>query len=182
MATTGLGLLIEEHRGEIASAWRTAVERELGVREPGCSFAVVPMLREMALMLGAKPDAHRRREALTRCAVLVRSSAESAQLAREFKLLRRCLWLALRARGAPVSHGDRQALDEWLGDALAEALERLERVRLRAASFQQPALVPALARRVKPPPLPRRAGAPARKPAPRAQEPALQIEPLDILS
>ncbi len=156
MGTTGLGLLLEEHRAEIAAAWRQAVGRELGVKEPSLAYAVAPLLREMALTVGVGAEPCRSREAWTRCAVMVRSTAAPAQLAREFKLLHRCTWEALRARGAPVSPADRRAADEWLDEALAEALDRLERVRLRVAAFAQhaPVMIPALAKRTAPPPLP----------------------------
>ncbi|GEJ56355.1 hypothetical protein [Anaeromyxobacter diazotrophicus] len=186
MSATGMGLLLEEHRTEIGTTWRQAVERELAVREPALAFAVAPLLREMALALGGDAEARRSREAWTRCAVLVRSSAAPAQLAREFKLLHRCLWQALKTRGAPISQGERLAADEWLDEALAEALERLERVRLRAASFEQhgPVVIPPIARQTRaavpprptPPPLPRRATA---RPAPAAPEPILELEPID---
>ena len=159
VGSTGLGLLLEEHRGEIATAWRRGVERELAVKDPALAFAVAPLLREMSLSLGGDAD-RRSRDAWNRCAVLVRSNAGSAQLAREFKVLHRCIWEALRARGAPVGPAERLAVDEWLDEALAEALDRLERVRLRAASFEQRAavIIPPVARllRQTPPPLPRR--------------------------
>ncbi|HEX8959747.1 MAG TPA: hypothetical protein VF770_07985, partial [Solirubrobacterales bacterium] len=58
---------------------------------PALGFAVAPLLREMALALGGGGDAGRSREAWTRCAVLVRSHASPAQVAREFKLVRRCI-------------------------------------------------------------------------------------------
>lgn len=187
MGATGMGLLLEEHRTEIAGAWRQAVERELGVREPALAFAVAPLLREMALALGGEAEQRRSRDAWSRCAVLVRSSAAPAQLAREFKLLHRCLWEALKARGAPVAQAERTAADEWLDEALAEALDRLERVRLRAASFERQGavVIPPVARQVRapapprptPPPLPRRA-APVR-PAPAPEEPILELEPID---
>ncbi len=158
MGATGLGLLLEEHRGEIVSAWRRAVERELGTKEPALAFAVAPLLREMALALGGRADPQRSHEAWTRCAVLVRSNAAPAQLARETKILHRCTWDALRARGVPVTQSERLAADEWLAEGLAQALDRLERVRLRLASFDRgPVIVPAVARaRPVPPPLPPR--------------------------
>ena len=137
MGSTGLGLLVEEHRGEIVAAWREGVRREIGVTEPALAFAAAPLVRELGLALGGQGDERRSEEARTRCAVLVRSNAAPAQLAREFKVLHRCMWDALRARGAPVSQADRRAADEWLDDALVEALERLERVRLRLASFDR---------------------------------------------
>ncbi len=189
MGATGMGLLLEEHRGEIIAAWRQAVERELAVSEPALAFAVAPMLREMALAVGGDGLIQRSHEAWTRCAVLVRSNASSAQLAREMKLLHRCLWDALRLRGAPVSPTERRAADEWLDEALAEALDRLERVRIRAASFESgPVIVPPIARRTMaaqgarvpqaPPPLPvRRTPPPLRK----AQEPVLEVSANDVM-
>jgi hypothetical protein len=158
VGATGMGLLLEEHRGEISTAWRQAVERELGVKDPALAFAVAPLLREMSLALGGEANAKRpSRDAWTRCAVLVRSTAASAQLAREFKLLHRTLWEALRARGTPVAPADRAAADEWLHEALAEALDRLERVRMRAAAFERgPVVIPPVARQQRPPPLPSR--------------------------
>jgi hypothetical protein len=187
--STGMGLLLEEHRTEIGGAWRQAVERELGVREPALAFAVAPLLREMSLTLGSEGEARRSRDAWTRCAVLVRSSASAAQLAREFKLLHRCLWDALKARGAPIAQGERTAVDEWLDEALAEALERLERVRLRAASFEQqgPVIVPPVARQTRapipprptPPPLPRRGVPPQLRTVTPSDEPIIELEPID---
>ncbi len=182
MGSTGLGLLLEEHRAEIAGAWRQAVGQELGAKDPALAFAVAPLLRELALALGAGAERCRSREAWTRCAVMVRSTAAPAQLAREFKLLHRCAWEALRARDAPVSPGDRRAADEWLDEALAEALDRLERVRLRIASFEQraPVVIPALAGRSTPPPLPARRA--VRPPPPRKQVsagPVLELEPIE---
>jgi hypothetical protein len=160
VGSTGLGLLLEEHRGEIIATWRQRIQRELGVAEPALAFAVAPLLREMALALGGQGAEARSRDAWTRCAVLVRSTASAAQLAREFKLLHRGIWEALRARGAPVSQLDRGSADEWLDEALAESLERLERVRLRVASFARtPVVIPAAARTT-PPPLPPRARRP----------------------
>lgn len=186
MGSMGMGLLLEEHRTEIAGAWRQAVGRELSLKEPALAFAVAPLLREMALALGGAGEGRRSRDAFTRCAVLVRSSAAPAQLAREFKLLHRCLWEALRTRGAPIAQAERLAADEWLDEALAEALERLERVRLRAASFTQqgPLIIPPVARQVRaaapprptPPPLPRRSS-PVRQAKP-AEEPILELDPI----
>lgn len=190
MGSTGLGLLLEEHRGEVVAAWRDRVQRELGAGEPALAFAVAPLLREMVFALGGEGSEQRSRDAWTRCAVLVRSTAGASQLAREFKLLHRCIWDALRARGAPVTQSDRGALDEWLDDALAEALERLERVRLRTASFDRPPTArpipparPPVApvARTSPPPLPARRGRPvvvAARPAIKADEPILEAEPL----
>lgn len=180
MAATGMGLLLEEHRGEIALAWRQAVEREIGTREPALAFAVAPLLREMSLALGGRADAQRSHQARMRCAVLVRSSAAPAQLAREVKILHRCTWGVLRARGTAVTQSERLAVDEWLDETLAEALERIERVRMRMAALERgPVVVPAAARaRQGPPPLPPR----ARPPLPRAEpvrgQPTAAVEPL----
>jgi hypothetical protein len=175
-----LGLLLEEHRVEIATAWRQAAEQELGIKEPALAFAVAPLLRELGLALGGEADPLRSRDAWTRCAVLVRSTVAPAQLAREFKLLHRCTWDALRLRGAPVGQAERRAADEWLDEALAEALDRLERVRLRVAAFEPRGamVVPALGR-AKPPPLPPRR-APAPPPARSVDAGAvIELGPLD---
>ncbi len=182
MGSTGLGLLLEEHRGEIAVAWKQAAARELGAREPALAFVVAPLLRELALVMGNESEPHRSHEAWNRCAVLVRSTAVPGQLAREFKLLHRCTWEALRARDAPVSPADRRAADEWLDEALAQALDRLERVRIRAAAYSQPApvVIPARAAPPTPPPLPRRAPRPPPLPRSRAPEDRLiELEPIE---
>jgi hypothetical protein len=182
VGATGLGLLLEEHRGDIAAAWRLAVEGELGIRDPALAFAVAPLLREAALALGGAGDPRRpSRDAWTRCAVLVRSSASPAQLAREFKVLHRAIWDALRARGVPVSPGDRAAADEWLQEALAEALDRLERVRLRASALEKASspLPPIV--RAKPPPLPARPPPVARAGARTAEQQPIELEPLPHL-
>lgn len=181
MGSTGLGLLLEEHRGEIATSWKQAVARELGVKEPALAFAVAPLLREMALAVG-EPERRRSDEPWTRCAVLVRSTALPAQLAREFKLLHRCAWEAIRARGAPVSPAERRAADEWLDEALAQALERLERVRMRSAAYANGPVVipPRPISRTPPPPLPRRAPRPPPLPKGRARpEEVIELEPLE---
>jgi hypothetical protein len=187
--------LLEEHRGEITAAWREAAERELGTKEPALAFAVAPLLRELSLSLGGEGDPRRSREAWKRCAVLVRSNASPGQLAREMKLLHRAAWNALRARGAPVSQADRRAADEWLDDALAEALDRLDRVRQRVAAFEPhaPVVIPSRPGGMaapRPPPLPERGRAatpvPRVVPAPAApvsrrlldEEPILELEPL----
>jgi hypothetical protein len=180
VGATGVGLLLEEHRTEIATAWRQGVERELGAKDPALAFAVAPMLREMSLALGGDPR-RASRDGWQRCAVLVRSTASPAQLAREFKLLHRAIWEALRGRGVPVSMADRAAADEWLQEALAEALDRLERVRIRAAALERP---PAIVR-PKPPPLPPRAArgraaeAPARDPRAAGEQP-IELEPASL--
>jgi hypothetical protein len=181
--------LLEEHRAEIATAWRQAVERELGAKDPALAFAVAPLLREMALALGGSADPRRpARDGWARCAVLVRSTATPAQLAREFKLLHRAIWEALRARGVPVAPADRVAVDEWLHEALAEALDRLERVRIRVAALERgPVVVPPVAR-AKPPPLPHRAPPPPpatrteelRSEARAVTEQAIELEPVSL--
>ena len=63
--------------------------------------------------------------------MLVRSGASPARVAREFKLLHRALWDTLRAAGRIVGADERRAADEWLDEALAAALDRLDRVRMR---------------------------------------------------
>ena len=184
MGSTGLGLLLEEHRGEIAAAWKQAVARELGVGEPALAFAVAPLLRELALGVSAGAGAQRTREAWGRCAVLVRSTSSPSQLAREFKLLHRCAWEALRARNAPISPAERRAADEWLDEALAQALDRLERVRVRSAAYARgPVVIPPRAPARTPPPLPRRAQRPP--PLPRAKaspsaEPLIELDPIEV--
>jgi len=181
VGATGLGLLLEEYRSEIAAGWRQGVERELGVKDPALAFALSPLLREAALALGG--EARRpSRDAWTRCSVLVRSTASPAQLAREFKLLHRALWETLRGRGVPVAPADRIAADEWFQEALAESLDRLERVRIRAAALERAAVVPPIARQ-KPPPLPARAAKSRRPPtegtiARAAAEQPIELEPL----
>jgi hypothetical protein len=159
-----VGLLVEEQRTEIAAAWRTIVERELG-GEPALHFAIGPLLREMALALrgDAAPSRARPGDGRDRCAVLVRSGAQPARVAREFKLLHRALWDVLRAAGRIVGAEERRAADEWIDDALAAALDRLERVRMRIDLLEHgPAVVPPArapaprpAAQARPPPLPR---------------------------
>lgn len=180
VAATGMGLLLEEHRGEIASAWRQAVEREIGTREPALDFAVAPLLREMSLALG-RADAQRSHQARVRCAVLVRSSAAPARLAREVKILHRCTWAVLRARGTAVTQSERLAVDEWLDETLAEALERIERVRLRMAALERgPVVVPPAGARARPtpPPLPPRARPPLPRPQPARAQRVPELEAL----
>lgn len=192
VGSTGLGLLLEEHRGEIVAAWRDRVQRELGVDEPALSFAVAPLLRELVLSLDTDDTARRSQDAWKRCAVLVRSTASGSQIVREMKLLRRCTWEALRARGAPVTQGDRGAVDAWMDDALAEALERLERVRLRVASLDRPVARPpaptpppsrvvAAPRRVAPPPLPTARNRPVVIAARRTPEPEAPLVEAELL-
>jgi hypothetical protein len=158
MRAIGMGLWVEEHREELAVAWRKAVaEGDGSGREPGLTFALAPLLRQMALELRGEAEAHRVArpggEGMGRCAVLVRSSAEPAQLAREFKLLRRVIWDAARSEGNPVGQDDRRAVDEWIDDALVMALGRLERVRLRVEAFERgPVIIP---KRPGPEPAPR---------------------------
>ena len=136
MRAVAVALLIEEQRGEILAGWRQDVERELG-GEPVLAFAVGPLLREMALALRGEPSPLRAgavpgADAGARSAVLVRSGAAPARLAREFKLLHRALWQALKAAGAVVAADERRAGDEWLDEALAAALDRQDRLRTRA--------------------------------------------------
>ena len=142
MRAAAVGLLVEEQRGEVAAAWKRAVERELG-GEPALAFAVGPLLREMALALRADAPSSRGGDATTpdaplRSAVLVRSGAPPARVAREFKLLHRVLWETLRAAGAIVAGEERRAADEWLDEALAAALDRLDRVRMRIDLLRLP--------------------------------------------
>ncbi len=167
MSAMGVGLLIEEHRAEIQQAWTAAVEAELS-GERALEFAVGPLLRELCLALrGVAPRvASPRPDPMARCAVLVRAAASPARVAREFKLLHRAVWDALRRAGQIVAAEERRAADEWLDDALAAALERADRVRMRidllergpevvpAARAAQPAQVPQAPPRQRPPPLP----------------------------
>jgi hypothetical protein len=154
-----VGLLVEEQRGDVAAAWKRAVEDELG-GEPALAFAVGPLLREMGLALrddGSRKEPERPREAALRSAMLVRSSASPARVAREFKLLHRALWGILRAAGRIVGADERRAADEWLDEALAAALDRLERVRMRIDLLERapaPARPPQPAVSPRPPPLP----------------------------
>jgi hypothetical protein len=128
----GVGLLVEEHRAEIQQAWIAAVESELP-GERALEFAVGPLLRELSLALRA--DGPRsgpsRPDPLPRCAVLVRSAASPARVAREFKILHRAVWDALRRAGRIVAAEERRAADEWLDEGLAAALERTDRIRMR---------------------------------------------------
>jgi hypothetical protein len=150
-----VGLLVEEHRGEIASTWRANVERELG-GEPGIGYAVGPLLREMALVLRTESPPGRPTDGLQRCAVLVRSNAHAPRVAREFKLLRRAVWDVLRASGRIVAADERRAVDEWLDEGLATSLDRLERVRARIELLDRPpAVIPPARPAMTPPPLPR---------------------------
>jgi hypothetical protein len=164
-----VGLLVEEHRGEIASTWRTNVERELG-GEPAIGFAVGPLLREMSLALRSEaPPGPRvpREEGLQRCAVLVRSTAHAPRVVREFKLLRRAVWDVLRASGRIVGADERRAVDEWLDEGLATSLDRLERVRARVDLIERaPAGMPPPRPAATPPPLPRARVVPPRLPMP----------------
>jgi hypothetical protein len=156
----GVGLLVEEHRGDVAAAWKRAVEEELG-GEPALGFAVGPLLREMGLALRddgvpRPPAPARSPDGALRSAVLVRSGAAPARVAREFKLLHRALWSTLRAAGRIVGADERRTADEWLDEALAASLERLDRVRARADLLER-APAPVAARPptlLRPPPLP----------------------------
>jgi hypothetical protein len=164
--SVAMGLLLEEHRGEITSTWKKLVETELG-GEAAIGYAVAPLLREMALALRGDVSPLRARvsagDGASRCAVLVRSTAQPARVAREFKLVHRAIWDVLRREGQVVAPDDRRAADEWLDDALASALERLERVRLRIEVLERGAVVVPAARGAaptgggsqRPPPLPR---------------------------
>jgi hypothetical protein len=171
-----VGLLVEEQRGEVAAAWKRAVERELG-GEPALAFAVGPLLREMGLALRAdRPAAGGDAGAPLRSAVLVRSGAAPARVAREFKLLPRALWETLRASGSVVAAAERRAADEWLDEALAAALDRLDRVRTRVDLLEhEPAEArparPVAAQPARPPPLPR--------PGAVARPPPLPVEPAE---
>ncbi len=162
MRAGAVGLLVEEQRGDVAAAWKRVVEGELG-GEPALTFAVGPLLREMGLALrddgaGLGPASGRAHEGALRSAVLVRSGASPARVAREFKLLHRALWDTLRAAGRIVGAGERRAADEWLDEALAAALDRLERVRMRIDLLERPPTVVAPAPQARlaqrPPPLP----------------------------
>jgi hypothetical protein len=166
-----VGLLIEEQRADVAAAWKRAVEDELG-GEAALAFAVGPLLREMALALRGEESPHRKLDpdrpgdGTLRSVVLVRSGASPSRVAREFKLLHRSLWDALRAAGRIIAADERRAADEWLDDALAASLDRLDRVRMRIDLLERgPAAAPAEAKRpiearraagsLRPPPLPR---------------------------
>jgi hypothetical protein len=174
-----VGLLIEEQRSDVAAAWKRAVDEELG-GEPALAFAVGPLLREMALALRGDDLLHATasappRDAELRSAVLVRSGYAPARVAREFKILHRALWHTLRAAGRIVGADERRAADEWLDEALAAALDRLDRVRMRIDLLEHgPAVIPATARPAvtqRPPPLPVR-------PAQRVPEVAEELIPV----
>jgi hypothetical protein len=147
VTSIGIGLLIEEHRGEIAASWRQAAAA-LGDPEPALGYAIAPLLRELSVSLREADAGARSREAWARCAVLIRSTARPAQLAREVKALHESIWGALGASGQAVMPDERSAVDAWLFDALAEFLERAERTRARLDVLGVPA--PSAA----PPPLP----------------------------
>jgi hypothetical protein len=162
MKANGIGLLVEEQRGDVAATWKRAVEGELG-GEAALAFAVGPLLREMGLAL--RGDAAPRSASggsgagVLRSAVLVRSGAAPGRVAREFKLLHRALWTTLRAAGRIVAAEERRAADEWLDEALATALDRLDRVRVRTDLLERapgalPAAAQATASGQRPPPLP----------------------------
>lgn len=169
MRAAAVGLLVEEQRSEIAAAWKRTTDAELG-GEPALGFAVSPLLREMAMDLREGPPSRASRssgsserapgpgERERRFAVLVRSSASAPRVAREFKILHRVLWEVLRGAGRIVAADERRAADEWLDEALAAALDRLDRVRMRIDLLDRqaaagPRQVDARAQR--PPPLPR---------------------------
>ncbi|HYG66621.1 MAG TPA: hypothetical protein VD838_03145, partial [Anaeromyxobacteraceae bacterium] len=144
MRAVALGLLLEEQRGEIGSAWKQLVEAELG-GEAAIGYAVAPLVRELSLALRGDVPHLRSRPApgdgTSRCAVLVRSTAQPARVAREFKLLHRAIWDVVRSGGHVVAPDERRAADEWLDEALAAALDRLERVRLRIEVLERGAVV-----------------------------------------
>jgi hypothetical protein len=172
-----VGLLVEEQRSDVAAAWKRAVADELG-GEPALGFAVGPLLREMGLALreevpiGAASASPR--DGTLRSAVLVRSGASPARVAREFKLLHRALWDTLRSAGRIVGADERRAADEWLDEALACALDRLDRVRARIDLLERgPAVVQPIAApdaatpaTQRPPPLPRARPGAAQRPPP----------------
>ena len=180
MRGAAVGLILEEHRGEIAAEWKRAVGAELGGPEPALGFALAPLLREMALALrGDAPSLRPGEAGVSRCTVLVRSSAQPARVAREFKLLHRALWTVLRREGRIVSPDERRAADEWLDEALAASLDRLERVRLRIDLLERGPVVLAPTRAgaalpARPPPLPR-----ARPPAAPPGTPDLGVLPVE---
>jgi hypothetical protein len=176
VGAVAVGLLVDEQRAEIAESWKRTIEAELG-GEPAIGYAVGPLLRELALALRGDSPALRPHgaDALGRCTVLVRSGAQPARVAREFKLLHRALWDTLRRAGRIIALDERRAADEWLDDALAAALERLDRVRMRIDLLERgPAVVPAsreseaatpqAAGPERPPPLPRMRPAAVRPP------------------
>ncbi len=119
-----------------------------------------PLLRELSLALrGDTPRlASTRARRLARCTVLVRAAASPARVAREFKLLHRAVWDTLRRAGRIVAADERRSADEWLDEALAAVLERIDRVRMRIDLLERgPAVIgpgdPRPGRR-RPPPLP----------------------------
>lgn len=158
MSGMGVGLLIDEHRAEIHQGWKESVDAELG-GERALEYAAGPLLRELSLAL--RGNAHRLgkppQDPFGRCAVLVRSATNSVRVAREFKLLHRAVWDALRRAGRIVAIEDRRSTDEWLDEALVAALERIDRVRMRIDLLDaKPASTAprAPAPRQRPPPLP----------------------------
>ena len=161
MRAVAVGLLVEEQRSDVAEAWKRAVGAELG-GEPALAFAVGPLLREMGLALRddrpPPPGSGALSDGTLRSAVLVRSGASPARVAREFKLLHRALWDTLRAAGHVVGADERRAADEWLDEALAVSLDRLERVRSRIELLERgPAVMlpaPGPTPSQRPPPLP----------------------------
>jgi len=170
VGAVAVGLLVEEHRKDIQDSWKRMVEAELG-GEPAIGFAAGPLLRELSLALRGEEPALRSRttDALSRCTVLVRSSAPPARTAREFKLLHRALWDTLRRAARIVAADERRAADEWLDEALAATLDRLDRVRMRIDLLERsPAMTPVQPRPAAPAPLPARPPPlPAARAAPR---------------
>ncbi len=183
MRAAAVALLVEEQRSEILAGWRRDVDRELG-GEPALAFAAGPLLREMALALREEPSpllpGAQAVEPGARSAVLVRSGAAPARVAREFKLLHRALWQALKLAGAIVGADERRAGDEWLDEALAAALDRADRVRTRDDLIEpapRHAATPDVAQPgggARPPPFPRRDPAPATA---RAAPPVIAARP-----
>jgi hypothetical protein len=167
VTSIGIGLLVEEHRGEIAAAWRQSAAA-LGDPEPAMGYAIAPLLRELSVSLRDPDAGARSREARARCAVLIRSTARPAQLAREMKALHEAIWGALRASGQAVMPDERSAVDAWLFDSLAEFLDRVERTRERLDVLGGPVATPPVAREP-PPPLPARNEVRGPPPLPRAR-------------
>jgi hypothetical protein len=158
MRAVGIGLVVEEQRADVFAAWKRAVDEELG-GEAALAFAVGPMLREMGLALRSEgapaPVPARAGDGSVRSVVLVRSGSAPARVAREFKLLHRALWESVRAAGRIVGADERRAADEWLDEALAAALDRLDRVRARIDLLERPPVTVAPPQQ-RPPPLPQR--------------------------
>jgi hypothetical protein len=188
LGAVAVGLLVEEQRAEIGESWRRAATEQLG-GENAIEFAVGPLLRELSLALRGDAPALRPRgtDGLARCTVLVRSGAQPARVAREFKLLHRAVWDALRRAGRIVAADERRSADEWLDEALAATLDRIERVRMRIDLLERgPAVVPARETRApggaRPPPLPaaRPGGAARPPPLPSPARPGVVARPAPL--